>query len=47
VDDILFESTNQEFREEFGEIIGSEFEMSFIRELSFFVGLRINQAIEE
>jgi hypothetical protein len=47
VDDILFESTNQEFREEFGEIIGSKFEMSMIRELNFFVSLRINQTIEE
>lgn len=47
MDDILFKSTNQEFREEFGEIIGSEFEMSMIKELSFFVGLRINQTIEE
>jgi len=46
VDDIIFGSTNQEFCEDFGEIISSEFEMYMIRELSFFVGLQINQTIE-
>jgi hypothetical protein len=43
VDDIIFGSRNQDFCEEFGEMMTQEFEMSMIRELSFFFGLQIKQ----
>ena len=43
VDDIIFGSTNQEFCEEFGKIMASEFEMSMIGEPSYFLGLQIKQ----
>ena len=43
VDDIIFGSTNQDFCEEFGKMMASEFEMSMIRELSYFLGLQIKQ----
>ena len=42
VDDIIFESTNHDFCE-FGKMMASEFEMSMIRELSYFLGLQIKQ----
>ena len=41
VDDIIFESTNQDFCEEFGNMMASEFEISMIGELSYFLGLQI------
>jgi hypothetical protein len=43
VDDIIFESTNQDFCEEFGKMMANEFEMSMIGELSYFLGLQIKQ----
>jgi hypothetical protein len=43
VDDIIFGSTNLDFYEEFGKLMASEFEMSMIRELSYFLGLQIKQ----
>ena len=43
IDDIIFGSTNQEFCEEFGEMMASEFEMSMIGQLSYFLGLQIKQ----
>jgi hypothetical protein len=43
VDDIIFESTNQYFCEEFGKMMDNEFEMSMIGELSYFLGLQIKQ----
>jgi hypothetical protein len=43
VDDIIFGSTNQDFYEEFGKMMANEFEMSMIRELSYFLGLQIMQ----
>ena len=43
VDDIIFGSTNQEFGEEFGKMMTKEFEMSMIRELSYFIGLQIKK----
>ena len=43
VDDIIFGSTNQDFCEEFSKMMASEFEMSMIRELSYFLGLQIKQ----
>ena len=41
VDDIIFGSTNQDFCEEFGKMMASEFEMSMIGDLSYFLGLQI------
>jgi hypothetical protein len=38
-DDIIFRSTNQDYCEEFGKMMANEFEMSIIRELSYFLGL--------
>jgi hypothetical protein len=43
VDDIIFGSTNQDFCDEFGQMMAKEFEMSMIGELSFFLGLQIKQ----
>ena len=43
MDDIIFGSTNQEFYEEFGKMVASEFEMSMIEELSYFLDLQIKQ----
>ena len=43
VDDIIFESTNQDFCEEFEKMMANEFEMSMIGELSYFLGLQIKQ----
>ena len=43
VDDIKFGSTNREFCDEFGKMMANEFEMSMIRELSYFLGLQIKQ----
>jgi hypothetical protein len=44
VDDIIFDSNNQDFSDEFGDIMSQEFEMSMIGELSFFLGLQVKQA---
>jgi hypothetical protein len=46
VHDIIFGSTNEDFRKEFGEMMSREFEMSMIGELSFFLGLQIKQLKE-
>jgi hypothetical protein len=43
VDDIISGSTNQDFCEMFEMIMASEFEMSMIEELSYFLGLQIMQ----
>jgi hypothetical protein len=43
VDDIIFGSTNQDFCGEFGDMMSTEFEMSMINELSFFLGLQVKQ----
>ena len=43
VDDIVFGSTNQILCDEFSKIMHSEFEMSMMGELSFFLGLQIKQ----
>jgi hypothetical protein len=43
IDDIIFGSTNQDFCEEFGKMMASEFEMSIIGELSYFLDLQIKQ----
>ena len=39
VDDIIFGSTNQDFREEFEKMMANEFEMSMIGDLSYLLGL--------
>jgi hypothetical protein len=39
IDDIIFGSTNQDFCEDFRKMMANEFEMSLIRELSYFLGL--------
>ena len=43
VDDIIFWLTNQEFCKEFRKMMASEFEISMIEELSYFLGLQIKQ----
>jgi hypothetical protein len=43
MDDIIFGSTNQDFCEEFRNLMANEFEMSMIGELSYFLGLQIKQ----
>ena len=43
MDDIIFGSTNQDFYEKFGKMMASEFDMSMIGELSYFLGLQIKQ----
>jgi hypothetical protein len=43
VDDIIFGSTNQDFCEEFGEMMASEFKMSMLGELTYFLGLQTKQ----
>jgi hypothetical protein len=47
VDDIIFGSTNQEFYEEFGDMMSQKFEMSMIGELSFFLDLQVKQTKDE
>jgi len=39
VEDIIIGSINQDFCDEFGKMTASEFEMSMIGELSYFLGL--------
>ena len=43
VDDTIFGSTNQEFCEEFGNMMANEFKMSMIGELNYFLSLQIKQ----
>jgi hypothetical protein len=43
VDDIIFGSTNQDFCEDFRNMMANEFEMSMVGELSYFLGLQIKQ----
>src|ERR1044071_4500165 len=46
VDDIIFGSTNPALVEKFKDLMSSEFEMSMIGELSFFLGLQVVQTSE-
>ncbi|KAI4387451.1 hypothetical protein MLD38_005281 [Melastoma candidum] len=46
VDDIIFGSTNDKLYTEFSELMTSEFEMSMMGELTFFLGLQIQQTDE-
>ncbi|XP_057746798.1 uncharacterized mitochondrial protein AtMg00810-like [Arachis stenosperma] len=43
VDDIVFVFANETLCEEFGKLMTSEFDMSLMGELTFFLGLRIKQ----
>ena len=43
VDDIIFGSTDENFCREFESIMKSQFEMSMMGELSFFLGLEVQQ----
>ncbi|KAK6136992.1 hypothetical protein DH2020_029267 [Rehmannia glutinosa] len=46
VDDIIFGSTNKDLCEKFSNLMQSEFEMSMMGELNFFLGLQIKQCQE-
>ena len=46
VDDIIFGSSNEDYCKEFGELMSKEFEMSMIRELTFFLGFQNKQMRE-
>ncbi|KAI3714929.1 hypothetical protein L6452_21891 [Arctium lappa] len=46
VDDIIFGSTNQKYCDKFSELMKSEFEMSLMGELTFFLGLQVKQTSE-
>ena len=46
VDDIIFGSTNVKFVEQFSKLMTSEFEMSMMGELKFFLGFEIKQYYE-
>ena len=43
VDNIIFGSTNEKMFEDFSNLMQSEFEMSMMGELHFFLGLQIKQ----
>lgn len=44
VDDIIFGATSDDLCKEFAELMSSEFEMSMMGELTFFLGLQIKQS---
>nr|GEW65448.1 retrovirus-related Pol polyprotein from transposon TNT 1-94 [Tanacetum cinerariifolium] len=44
VDDIIFGSTNTRYATLFSELMESRFEMSMMREMTFFLGLQVNQS---
>ncbi|KAL8123749.1 hypothetical protein AgCh_011662 [Apium graveolens] len=43
VDDIIFGFTNEKLCQRFSKLMQSEYEMSMMRELSYFLGLQVNQ----
>ena len=43
VDDILFGATNESLSQEFSKLMCSEFEMSLMEELNYFLGLQVHQ----
>ena len=47
VDDIIFGATNQSLCEHFAKEMQSEFEMSIMGELTFFLGLQVKQSKDE
>ncbi|GJZ88918.1 retrovirus-related pol polyprotein from transposon TNT 1-94 [Tanacetum coccineum] len=44
VDDIIFGSTNPRYTQLFADLMKSRFKMSMIREMTFFLGLHVNQS---
>nr|GEY35478.1 hypothetical protein [Tanacetum cinerariifolium] len=44
VDDIIFGSTHPRYTQLFSDLIKSRFEMSMMREMTFFLGLQVNQS---
>ncbi|GKB53252.1 retrovirus-related pol polyprotein from transposon TNT 1-94 [Tanacetum coccineum] len=44
VDDIIFGSTNPRYATLFSDLMKSRFEMSMMREMTFFLGLQVNQS---
>ncbi|GJW44569.1 retrovirus-related pol polyprotein from transposon TNT 1-94 [Tanacetum coccineum] len=46
VDDIIFGSTNSKFSKRFEKLMHSRFEMSLMREMKFFLGLKIHQSLK-
>ncbi|GJR29569.1 retrovirus-related pol polyprotein from transposon TNT 1-94 [Tanacetum coccineum] len=44
VDDIIFGSTNPRYTQQFANIMKSRFKMSMMREMTFFLGLQVNQS---
>ena len=42
IDDIIFGGTDPSLGIEFAKLMSSEFEMSMMRELTFFLGLKID-----
>ncbi|GJY62838.1 putative ribonuclease H-like domain-containing protein [Tanacetum coccineum] len=46
VDDIIFGSTKKEMSTEFEKLMHDKFQMSFMGELSFFLGLQVKQKID-
>nr|GEW78673.1 hypothetical protein [Tanacetum cinerariifolium] len=44
VDDIIFGSTNPRYATHFSDVMKSRFEMSMMGEMTFFLGLQINQS---
>ena len=47
VDDIIFGSTNDDLCERFAKLMQSKFEMSLMGELKYFLGLQVDQMIDE
>ena len=47
VDDIIFGATNESLCQEFSKIMQGEFEISMIRELTFFLGLQVKQTKDD
>ena len=47
VDDIIFGAPNNDLCDEFSKLMRSEFEMSMMGELNFFLGLQIKQTLNE
>ncbi|XP_070022750.1 secreted RxLR effector protein 161-like [Nicotiana sylvestris] len=47
VDDIIFRATAESLCEEFAKLMGSEFKISMMGELSFFLGLQVKQYLKD
>jgi hypothetical protein len=46
VDDIIFDSSNEKFCEEFSRVMTNRFDMSMMGELKFFLGFQVKQLRE-